>query len=386
MQISIARRVLCGSMVALGAAVLAGCSMFSAAPNPRFDPAPLTEYPAGISVHVAWSTGIGSGGGAGFAPQVVGDSVYAATPSGSVAKVDLATGAVRWQASAGVKLSAGVGSDGQVTAVAAPDGTVIAFDDQGTEKWRVHATSEVDIPPAVGNGVVVVRSSDYRIQAFDAGSGEALWNVQRPGPALALKTNMRMIMIEGLLISGLPNGKFIAINVRTGAVQWEGTVSVSQGATDLERISDVVGSPQTQGALLCGVSYQGRLACFDVSQGGRLLWDKPFSSATGMTTDSQQAYVSDQRSVVYSFALGDGHELWKQTALRNRALSGPAVVPQGLAVGDMEGYVHFLSRSDGHLLGRVQVGGGAVVSPLTATSRGVLVQTGNGNLVLIGVN
>ena len=37
MQISIARRVLCGSVAVLGAAVLAGCSMFSSTPNPRFE-------------------------------------------------------------------------------------------------------------------------------------------------------------------------------------------------------------------------------------------------------------------------------------------------------------------------------------------------------------
>lgn len=384
MLISVARRVLCRSLVALGVTALAGCSMFSS-PDPRFDPAPLTEYPAGISAHVIWSASIGSGGGSGFGPQVVGDNVYAATPSGSVAKVDLATGTIRWQANA-KSLSAGVGSDGNVTAVATPDGTVIAFDDKGAEKWRVAASSQVDIPPAVGEGVVVVRSSDYRIQAFDENSGSPLWNVQRPGPALALRTNMRMVIIEGLVISGLPNGRLMAINLHTGAVQWEGTVSVSQGATDLERVSDVVGSPQTQGSLLCAVSYQGKMACFDVSQGGRPLWDKPFSSATGMVTDSQQAYASNQRGVVYAFRLADGSQVWKQDALLNRSLSGPAVIPQALAVGDYQGYVHFLSRTDGHLLGRVQVGSDAIVSPLTSTNRGVLVQTGSGSLVLIGVN
>jgi len=385
MQISVTRRQARNVLLALSVAALSGCSMFSS-PDPRFTPTPLTEYAAGISAQVAWSTSIGSGGGPGFAPQVVGDSVYAATPSGSVAKVDLATGAIQWRAEAGRGLSAGAGSDGRVTAVAATGGAVIAFDDQGKELWRAKASSEVNIPPAVGGGVVAVRSSDYRIQAFDEQTGEPLWNVQRPGPALALKTNMRMIIVEGLLLSGLPNGKFIAIDAHSGAVQWEGTVSVSQGATDLERISDVVGAPQVQGPLLCGVAYQGRMACFDVSQGGRMLWDKRFSSTTGMTMDNQLAYAADQRSSVHALALADGHEVWKQDALRNRALSGPAVVPQAVAFGDLEGYVHFLSRSSGDLLGRVQVGGGAIVSPLTATTRGVLAQTGSGSLVLVGVN
>lgn len=385
MQSTSFRRFLTISMVALGASVLAGCSLFSSS-NPRYEPAPLTEYPAGVSASVAWNVSVGRDGGSGFSPQVVGDAVYAATPNGAVVKVGLATGAVQWRGDAGKALSAGVGSDGRVTAVAARDGTVIAFDEQGREKWQARASSQVDIPPAVGAGIVAVRSSDYRIQAFDAESGEALWNVQRPGPALALKTNMQMIILEGLLISGLPNGRLIAIDAASGAVQWEGTVTVSRGATDLERISDIVGAPQVQGPLMCGVAYQGHIVCFDITQGGRPIWEQPFSSTSGIVTDPQHVYAVNQRDVVYAFGLVNGQEIWKQDGLRNRRLSGPAVVPQAVAVGDYQGYVHFLSRSDGRLLGRVQVGGGAVVSPLVGSDRGVLVQTGNGNLLLVGVN
>lgn len=385
MPSSFVRRVWRCSVLALSMASLAGCSLFSNR-NPRYDPVPLTEYAAGISARVVWTAAVGSGGGYGFAPAVVGDSVYAAAANGGVARLDLASGRVQWQGNAKTTLTAGVGSDGQVTAVAAADGSVIAFDGQGKEKWRVRATSQVDIPPAVGAGIVAVRSSDYRIQAFDENSGELLWSFQRPGPALALKTSIRMIIVEGLLIAGMPNGKIMAINARTGRVQWEATVSVGQGASDLDRISDVVGAPQTQGSLLCGVAYQGSMKCFDVSQGGRPVWEQRFSSATGMTTDSQQAYAANQRGEVFAFGLTDGHQVWKQAGLRYRQLSSPAVTPQALAVGDYQGYVHFLSRTDGHLLGRIQVGSDPITSPLVATSRGVLVQTDNGNLTLIGVN
>ncbi len=385
MQTTPIRRLLAATALALGASVLAGCSMFSAS-NPRYEPVPLTEYPAGVSASVAWNVSIGRDGGSGFVPQVVGDSVYAAAPNGSIVKVALGTGAIQWRADAGTELSAGVGSDGHVTAVAARDGTVIAFDEQGGEKWRTRASSQVDIPPAVGAGIVAVRSSDYRIQAFDAETGEALWNVQRPGPALALKTSMQMLILENMLLSGLPNGRLIAIDAASGAVQWEGTVTVSRGATDLERISDIVGAPQVQGPLLCGAAYQGHIVCFDITQGGRPIWEQPFSSTAGITTDPHHVYAVNQRDVVFAYGLTNGQEAWKQEGLRNRRLSGPAVVPQALAVGDYEGYVHFLSRSDGSLLGRVQVGGGAIVSPLVGSERGVLVQTGNGNLILVGVN
>ena len=373
------------SVMALGVSILAGCSWFTPK-DPRFEPAPLTEYPAAVSASVLWSVNVGSGSGPGFAPTIVGDSVHAATPNGNVVKNSLSSGGTVWRSNAGVNLSAGAGSDGMITAVAGPDGTVVAFDDQGVEKWRAQATSEVFVPPVVGAGVVVVRSSDYRIQAFDAQTGDRLWSVQRPGPALALKTNMQMLIIEGVVISGMPNGRLIVIGAQDGSVQWEGTVSSSRGATDLERINDVVGLPQAQGSFLCGAAYQGRIVCFDIAQGGIPVWEQPFSTTTGITTDSSQLYGAGTRDAAYAFAMVDGEERWRQDGLRNRRLSAPAVVPQAVAFGDYDGYVHFLSRSDGRLIGRIQTGGGAIVSPLVATPRGVLVQTGSGNLVLVGVN
>ena len=385
MQTAAFSRFVRHSASVLALLAVAGCSMFSSS-DARYEPAELTQYSAAVAARQAWSVSVGSGSGYGFAPAVVGDFVYAATPNGNVAKVALNSGQVIWQTQAGTRLSAGAGSDGQTTAVAAADGTVVAFDDQGREKWQSKATSEVNIPPAVGAGIVAVRSSDYRTQAFDINTGELRWSVQRPGPALALKTAMQMLVIDGMLVTGLPNGKLMIIDAASGNVQWEGTVSVSQGATDLERISDVVGAPQTQGPLLCGVTYQGRMACFDISQGGYTVWAQNFSSNTGMATDPVHAYAANQRDTVVAFNLVDGNEVWRQDALRNRRLTGPAVVPQAVAVGDLEGYVHFLAREDGQLLGRLSVGGGAIVSPLVGTPRGVLVQTGSGNLVLVDLN
>jgi len=374
-----------GAALVAGLLALSGCSMFSSNDD-RYEPTPLTEYAPGMSVRSVWSTSIGSGSGLGFVPAVVGDAVYAATPNGSVAKIELASGRVVWKASADTKLSAGAGSDGTTTVVASPLGQVIAFDDTGKVKWKAQATSDVSIAPVVGYGAVVVRSGDYRIQAFNIETGERLWSLQRPGPALALRSNAQMVMAEGLVITGLPGGKLLAINVGSGNVQWEGTVATPRGASDLERLTDVVGAPRIAGSLLCAVAYQGRIVCFDVTQGGRPLWAKDFSSASGMVLDNQFAYAPDQHGVVNAFALDSGTNVWKQAGLKNRQLTSPAVLGQAVAVGDLDGYVHFLSRSDGRLLARLSVGGGAIVSPLQTTPQGVLVQNGNGDLVLIGTN
>ncbi|OZI57898.1 outer membrane protein assembly factor BamB [Bordetella genomosp. 1] len=374
-----------GAVVLSSVLALSACSWFSK-DDDRYAPAPLTDYAPAMSVRAVWSQSIGSGSGLGFAPTVIGDAIYAATPDGSVGKFDLQSGRVIWKSKAESKLSAGVGSDGTTTAVATPSGEVIAFDDTGKIKWRAKATSDVEIPPAVGYGVVVVRSGDYRIQAFDAQSGNRLWSLQRPGPALALRSAAQMVMAEGLAITGLPGGKMLAINVASGNVQWEGTVATPKGASDLERLTDVVGAPRLAGPLLCAVAYQGRIVCFDVTQGGRPLWAKDFSSSSGMMVDDRNAYAPDQSGIVSAFALDNGNNVWKQAGLKNRKLTSPAILGSAVAVGDYDGYVHFLSRSDGRLMARLSVGGGAVVSPPQSTQQGVVVQTGNGNLVLIGTN
>lgn len=368
--------------VVLAPTILVGCGLFGGSED-RYKPEPLQSFAPGAVVQVAWKAQIGSGGGIGFAPTIVNGAVFAATPDGTVAKVDLQTGAVLWKTSADKRLAAGAGSDGVITAVATREGMVIALDETGQVKWRAQASSDVSIPPIVGNGVVIVRSGDYRLQAFNAQTGDRIWSVQRPGPALALRAPARLLLLEGLVMSGIPGGKLLGVNAVSGDVQWEGVVAVPKGSTDLERVIDVVGAPTVSGPLLCAAAYQGRIACFDIAAGGRTAWAKDFSTLVGMTMDSRQAYAPNQIDNVTAFNTQNGAVVWTQEALRNRKLTSPAIAGTGVAFGDFEGIVHFLAQDDGRFLARTSVGGGAIRSPLLASPQGVLVQTGDGALVML---
>jgi len=376
------RLVRTGAVVVLSLA-LAGCGLFGG--DNRYKPSPLTSFLPELATQTAWKTQVGSGSGLGFAPTIVEGAVYAATPDGSVAKVDLQTGGVVWRATVDKRLSAGVGSDGKITAVVTREGAVVALDETGQVKWRAQATSDVSVPPVVGYGVVVVRSGDYRVQAFNAETGDRIWSVQRPGPALALRAPARMILLEGLVVTAIPGGKLLGINAVSGEVQWEGTVAVPKGSTDLERVIDVVGAPVVLGQVMCAVSYQGRIVCFDIAAGGRPAWFKDFSSLAGLTLDNRHVYAPSQTDVVTALSLQNGAVVWTQEALSNRKLTSPAAVGAAVALGDFEGNVHFLAQDDGRMLARVSVGGGVIRSPLLATPQGVLVQTGDGALVMLAL-
>ena len=67
---------------------------------------------------------------------------------------------------AGGKLTAGVGSDGNLTAVGGLKGDVYVLGPDGKLLWHVTAPGEIDSPPLVGNGLVIVRTIDGQVIAF----------------------------------------------------------------------------------------------------------------------------------------------------------------------------------------------------------------------------
>ncbi|WP_050981596.1 outer membrane protein assembly factor BamB family protein [Advenella kashmirensis] len=233
---------------------LGGCSLFET-PS-QFEPVDLTEYTQTTVPAAAWTASIGSGSGVGFAPAVAGDSVLAATPDGSVARVALSNGAIQWKTSVGETLSAGVGTDGNIAVVAAPDGKITALDMAGKTLWTAKASTRVSTPPAVGQGVVVVRADDYRVQGFDASSGELLWNYQRTNAALALRAVSRMIIDKGNVLVAVPSGRLVALDLKTGRLQWDILAGPIRGVTDLDSVTDVVGAPVLVGNGVCVATYQ----------------------------------------------------------------------------------------------------------------------------------
>ncbi|MGZ8224474.1 MAG: outer membrane protein assembly factor BamB family protein, partial [Methylobacter sp.] len=87
-----------------------------------------------------------------------------------------------------------------------------------------------------------------------------------------------------------------------------------------------------------------------------ILWrNEIISSYTGLSHDWRYLYLSDSESHVWQLDQRNGASLWKQKDLHQRKLTAPAAYEDYVVVGDFEGYVHWLSNTDGRQLGRVQV-------------------------------
>jgi outer membrane protein assembly factor BamB len=343
-------------------------------------PAELPVLTNAQGVKVLWSSNIGAAEGFFFSPVMAGDGVYAAARAGTVTRLDAASGQAKWRVSVGKRISSGVGSDGTLAVVAAADGEVFALDAQsGVVKWRSRVSSEVLAQPKVSDGLALVRSADSKIFAFGIEDGKRRWVYQRPAAALIVRSPVGLTMHQGSAYAGFSGGKLVAISLGTGTARWEATVALPKGATELERVTDIVGDPSAQGREVCSAAYQGRVACYDV-QNGNQLWSREMSTLTGVSFDARYAFVSDDKGAVHALDRSNGRSIWKQDRLAYRQLSLPLPLGTEVAMGDLQGYVHFVARESGAFLARFATDGSPVRAAPIKLPDGFLVQTQSGGL------
>lgn len=373
----ISRRLL-SLMVIAG--LMAGCSTLDSL-NPFSSSAPkmaaLQPFKASTEVRVLWSAKAGKAADYIFTPAVVGNVVYVAGAEGALSRIE--DGRVVWKVKAAPGLSAGVAADAQRVIVATPKGEVLAFAaDDGKPLWSARVSSEVLAAPVIGDDGVAVKSGDNSVFLFDANNGSRKWVYQRATPSLSVRGAGSPVFADRYLFVGFPGGKLVALGLQNGAPVWEGAVALPKGATELDRVADIVASPVVDGRQICAAAFQGRVACFDMGQGGAMVWSRDISSSNGLALDGRYLFVTDDKGAVYALDRLSGSSLWKQDKLLNRRVSGPVVRRGLVAVADAEGIVHFLSREDGSFVARQKTDGDPIRSQPQGLGGGLVVQTAGG--------
>jgi outer membrane protein assembly factor BamB len=343
--------------------------------------AELQAIKATVDARVVWHENVGKSDDYVFVPAVVGASVYAASKDGNLVRFD--GGKQVWRVAVGQAISGGVGADANTVVVGSPKGDLLAFSAaDGKVLWKARATSEILAAPVLGGGIVVVRSGDNRLAAYDVADGKRKWIYQRPTPALSLRVTASPVLADKYVFAGFPGGKLVAVSASNGTPVWEGTVALPKGTTELDRVADITSAPVINGQDICAVAYQGRVACFDLGT-GNLTWARELSSVAGLAIDSRYVYVSDDKGALHGLDKASGASVWKQDKLFMRRLTAPLVRGSLLAVADVQGVVHFLSREDGVFVARLNTDGSPVNAPLRSFGSNLLVQTRNGGVYAI---
>lgn len=360
--------------------LLEGCSYIPWL-NSEVDPRPPTELldlTPEIKVNRLWSESVGEGSDErqlNLIPAVHNGRIYVADAEGRVAAVNAGNGKVLWERETELPFSGGPAVDGQHVVLGSSDGDLVMLSVRdGAALWNTRLDSEILSVPRLAGANVLVHTLDDSVYALDLRTGEQRWKYSSPAPALTLRGSSTPVIAGDTAIVGISGGKLVNLELATGLPLWETTVTPPHGRSELERISDIDADPIILDGIVYVATYNGDLAAIDLASGS-VLWRRQLSTHAGLTAAGGVLYVTDSDDLVWAASAVDGTGVWKQEALKYRRLTAPVVLGNLIAVGDIEGYVHFLDRRDGRLVGRVEVGDGPITAPP---------QVANGKLYVYG--
>jgi outer membrane protein assembly factor BamB len=352
-------------------------------------PAKLVAFKPTLDVRRAWSQKIGGNSvrlRLGLRPASDGARVYAGSDDGHIKAFDAVTGKVVWQIKTGLPLAAGPGYGDGVLAFGTSDGDLILLDAAtGMEKWRDAVGSEVLASPAVGSGLVVVRSVDGRLRGFSVRDGSTIWTVDQELPSLTVRGNTVPRLAGDVVVAGFNNGRVGAFEIANGDAAWEVAIANPSGRTELDRLVDVSTSIQVVATEAYVVGYHGRVVGIDIST-GVVLWQQDMSSFAGLSADFTTVYVTTDFDSVIALDRRAGAQVWRQDGLRLRDVTAPARFGNTIAVGDYEGYLHFLDTGDGHFVARERAGKGRIVGGPLVVGENVIVQSEGGTIAAYTVH
>src|SRR5438046_3082495 len=208
--------------------------------------------------------------------------------------------------------------------------------------------------PALVGDSVYAAARDGTLARFDMANGEERWRT-------SVETRLSSGVGADLRTAAVATeaGEVIAVDTAKGEVRWRARVS-----------SEVLAPPRVGNGLVLVRSADSRIFAFGEDDGKRrwVYQRAPSSlivrSPAGVTLLGDLAFAGFPGGKLTALALGTG---------------------SAIAVGDLEGYVHFLARDSGAFVARFATGGGAIRNAPVALPSGLLVQTQNGGLFALAL-
>lgn len=281
------------------------------------------------------------------------NAIISADGFGRLFAQDRNSGSVLWHIKDSSAFSAGPTVIQNAILMGTRDAFLRAYDtNDGHLLWNTRLSGEVLAAPKGYRGVAYVKTQDGSVVAVKMDDGQVLWRYNLHMPPLVLRQSSSPVITEQHVFVGFPNGRLVAIQRHSGIVDWERDIATPKGRSDIQRMADISADPLVINNTVYVVSYQGRLAAVSEDE-GHTLWEKEFSSFSGLELVGSKLFLADAKGYVYALDKSSGETLWEQKMLQGRHLSKPVAMSNKLAIGDNEGNLHYISQNNGEYLNRI---------------------------------
>jgi outer membrane protein assembly factor BamB len=155
--------------------------------------------------------------------------------------------------------------------------------------------------PAVDGERVYAATRGGRVRAFDARTGESIWDTETDSPLSGGPG-----VGDGLVLLGTSDGEVLALGEKDGEIKWRARVS-----------SEVLSSPVAQGGIAVARTIDGKLFGLNTDDGTRLwVYDRTTPVLTLRGTSSPvlaagTAVAGFDNGQIVAIALSNGQPLWQ---------------------------------------------------------------------------
>jgi outer membrane protein assembly factor BamB len=314
----------------------------------------------------------------------INTDVVVASDNGNITRINSQNGNIVWQTKV-KKISLGIAvSEKYITFIDKDNKLIVLNANDGKQIWKTTLDIEVKSSPFITNKIVVLRTTSNKLIAFNLDTQQLVWQYERIAQGLLLhsKRNSMVTPKKDVILAGFHGAKVVLLDANTGSQKWEQTLSYSKGFTESERINDIVASPVVYADTACTASYQGKIGCFDLNNGG-LAWEAPFSTSQNLINDATGIYATNIKGQISAFDY-NGNLKWQQKDLTNRHIKDGIVLDNTIIFNDFKGYMHLINKNNGNLVGQFKLDDTSV--PMIKLGLIIIAHTNNGKIYGLKLN
>ncbi|GAA3911553.1 outer membrane protein assembly factor BamB [Litoribacillus peritrichatus] len=363
-----------------------GCS--STDENEAALPAELVDFTPVMEADVVWDRWAGDGTEGKWLqlkPAVSGDSVFVCDSDGDCYSYDRHTGDKQWHTDVDLRVSGGVGAGNGYVALGTLDGELVVLNaEDGSEAFRKKLTSEILSSPGIKDNLLVAQAQNGHVYGFSLETQEQIWHYDASLPLLSLRGTADPVITDKVTYASFANGKVVALSNDSGSTLWEKRISIPSGKSDLEKLSDVDGTPFVTFDTMYAVGFNGFIRAVDLFS-GRTRWQKEFSSYVGPGFGFGQVYLSLDNGHLVALDDRSSSVNWKLEDLSNRRLTKPVTMGNYVIVGDFEGYLHFVSQLSGTFADRIRIDSYGLISDPVVVGDMLYIYSSDGTLAAVKI-
>lgn len=298
-------------------------------PLPGGTPEQSVEHvQAGGDLRIAWRRGFGEGTDRKHhvvAPPVEADGrVFVMDGDSQVSAIDAGSGQTVWRTQLPTRskrdkdaFGGGVAYAGGKLYVTTGNRYVAQLDAAtGAMGWRTDTDSPIHAAPTVANGRVFAVSTDDVLLAWDANTGQEIWNYQAlVEPARLLRASSPAVTGD-TVVATFASGEVIALRAENGNDLWNQALSLTNRINALSEIRDIAGRPVIYKGDVYAASHSGVFAAIDMRSGAPR-WTIPVASISTPWAAGDVVYIVSQAGEVICASRESGQVYWIQDLNKN---------------------------------------------------------------------